>query len=441
MKNLIQAAVVALVASSAAHAQQAVQWKVSDGGNGHWYARIVRDSRTWSAMRALTEGFGGHLATVTSSGESAFLVTNVLDGSFCFVGGFQPVDAREPAADWRWVTVEPLSWTNWAEGEPNNYAPSVNEDVMAVWGDGKWADVNEDAYLTACNHAIIEWSADCNGDGIVDYGQCRDGSLPDYNVNNVPDCCEAGTPCVVGSYPVQWRAEDGGNGHWYAISAGYSGWAVARETALRVGADLAGTETNPEWLWVRSWIPSILHGYWLGARQQPFSPSPSEGWYWLSGAPLSQDWMIMDDNPCGASPPGVEDMQQDFLHTCCEAYPQGRSWGDLDDLGGWGCDISLRALIEWSADCNNDGIVDKGQILRGQLPDADNNGVPDGCETATCIDADIYRDFNVNGADLGIMLSQWGPDTPLTESDLNADGAVDGVDLGILLSFWGPCPN
>jgi hypothetical protein len=58
----------------------------------------------------------------------------------------------------------------------------------------------------------------------------------------------------------------------------------------------------------------------------------------------------------------------------------------------------------------------------------------------TCIDADIFRDFNVNGADLGILLSQWGPNTPLTRSDLNRDGVVDGADLGIFLSFWGPCP-
>jgi hypothetical protein len=61
--------------------------------------------------------------------------------------------------------------------------------------------------------------------------------------------------------------------------------------------------------------------------------------------------------------------------------------------------------------------------------------------TPTCIDADLFRDFNVNGADLGILLSQWGAATPQTVSDLNFDGMVDGADLGVLLSFWGPCPN
>jgi hypothetical protein len=59
----------------------------------------------------------------------------------------------------------------------------------------------------------------------------------------------------------------------------------------------------------------------------------------------------------------------------------------------------------------------------------------------TCVDADLFRDFNVNGADLGILLSQWGAANPLTVSDINSDGVVNGADLGLLLSFWGPCPN
>ncbi len=98
-------------------------------------------------------------------------------------------------------------------------------------------------------------------------------------------------------------------------------------------------------------------------------------------------------------------------------------------------------VIEWSADCNNDGIVDKGQIVAGQLADSDNNGIPDSCQVPSCRDADFFRDFNVNGADLGILLSQWGPSTPLTVSDLSGDGVVDGNDLGIFLGYWGPCPN
>ena len=62
-------------------------------------------------------------------------------------------------------------------------------------------------------------SSDCNGDGLEDTIQCRNGTLADVNSNDIPDCCEQGTPCVVGIYPVQWRIADGGNGHWYQWKA------------------------------------------------------------------------------------------------------------------------------------------------------------------------------------------------------------------------------
>ena len=47
----------------------------------------------------------------------------------------------------------------------------------------------------------------------------------------------------------------------------------------------------------------------------------------------------------------------------------------------------------------------------------------------------------MNGADLGILLAQWGVANANTVSDINRDGRVDGSDLGTLLAFWGPCSN
>jgi hypothetical protein len=104
-----------------------------------------------------------------------------------------------------------------------------------------------------------------------------------------------------------------------------------------------------------------------------------------------------------------------------------------------GNNISLAVFT--AQDCNANGLGDKMEIELGMTDDANADGVPDICQPPSCVDADLYRDFNVNGADLGIMLSQWGPNTPLTESDLNNDGVVNGADLGILLGFWGACPN
>ena len=53
-----------------------------------------------------------------------------------------------------------------------------------------------------------------------------------------------------------------------------------------------------------------------------------------------------------------------------------------DDTGTTSSVIVFGALFEWSSDCNADGIVDYGQILRGELADLNVNGVPDICETS-----------------------------------------------------------
>jgi len=50
---------------------------------------------------------------------------------------------------------------------------------------------------------------------------------------------------------------------------------------------------------------------------------------------------------------------------------------------------------------------------------------------------DLNGDWNVNGADLGMLLSQWGT---AGAADFDANGAVDGADLGALLSNWGVVP-
>ena len=74
------------------------------------------------------------------------------------------------------------------------------------------------------------------------------------------------------------------------------------------------------------------------------------------------------------------------------------------------------------------------------MEDANSNGIPDVCEI-TCSDADLYPSGVINGADLGLLLSEWGPATASTTSDIDGDGTVGGGDLGLLLSFWGDCQD
>jgi len=60
-------------------------------------------------------------------------------------------------------------------------------------------------------------------------------------------------------------------------------------------------------------------------------------------------------------------------------------------------------------------------------------------ECIECRFADLNCDGTVDGADLLILLSAWGPcpDPDDCPADLNGDGAVDGGDLLLLLSEWG----
>ena len=443
MKTTIQIVTGVLCIVASAHAQQAVQWKVSDGGNGHWYRIVTRTTACWDSVRLEAEGIGGYLATLVSPQEDAWVRSQLPDVPWYFIGGRQQPDACEPGCGWYWVTGEPFV-PMWDSSQPDGDLPwTVPQDILTTYRRG-WHDGPDCGDPTVCGGGcpfggfIVEWSADCNNDGIVDYGQCRDGSLADYNGNNVPDCCERGETCVVGNYPVQWRTEDGGNGHWYQriLFAGTAGCstcppymcqATAADYAQQRGAFLVSIGSLAEGAFAGN--VTNCQSLWTGLTLSAGDGCDIFSWNWSDGTEVRPEVMASGSggNWCTT-----------WEFACDIRGGQCAPWA-LENLSSCWPDVT-GLMLEWSADCNSDGIVDYGQILQGQLADLDINGIPDICQQPTCVDADIFRDFNVNGADLGILLSQWGPSSPLTVSDINSDGVVNGADLGILLSYWGECP-
>ncbi|MFM7133981.1 MAG: hypothetical protein ACKO0W_06675, partial [Planctomycetota bacterium] len=228
MKMVGAAVVSSFLAASGAVAQDAVQWRVQDGGNGHWYQLYYRvDGRNWSGWSLEAQSMGGHLVTLSTAAEIDFVASVSVFGSdlpscvggHALIGLYQPSGSGEPDSGWRWVTGEPFvfdvdrwgSLENCCAGSP--YCSGEGEDAAAMWswaGDcedgvafaGKWNDVGKCLDWWG---AIFEWSADCNGDGIVDYGQILTGALDDANGNNIPDCCEGAGPC-----PCQGDVDDSG---------------------------------------------------------------------------------------------------------------------------------------------------------------------------------------------------------------------------------------
>jgi hypothetical protein len=225
---------VALIAGVAtAQSTQAVEWKVSEGGNGHWYGLLGRGG-CWSSRKLQAEGLRGHLATVTSSGEMYFVQS--IAPSYFYLGGYRlyPIPPGDPQNGWRWVTQELVPMDLRCTGEP-----PANE--LWITG-GPEANCLGDSDECANYWYIIEWDADCNGDGIVDYGQILRGELEDLNSNGVPDICETS---IVSVLPPSVPAQGGstitirGNGfpaNPTVLIGGVPATNVVRESLTRITA-------------------------------------------------------------------------------------------------------------------------------------------------------------------------------------------------------------
>lgn len=121
----------------------AVEWPMALGGNGHWYdAVLVESGVNWSDAQVVATGRDGYLATITSAAEDEFVYELVReDLRFWYIdqagnaigpwlGGLQPALSDEPAGNWQWVTGEPMAFTNWGAGEPNNAYGTENRIVL-----------------------------------------------------------------------------------------------------------------------------------------------------------------------------------------------------------------------------------------------------------------------------------------------------------------------
>ena len=111
--------------------------------NGHEY-QVFRAPAgiTWSGASANAAALGGYLVTFSSAAENNFVFGLANDPVYWsdylgfrsigpWIGLIQSAGANEPAGGWAWVTGEPLTYLNWAAGEPNNNGG--NEGFGLLW--------------------------------------------------------------------------------------------------------------------------------------------------------------------------------------------------------------------------------------------------------------------------------------------------------------------
>lgn len=94
--------------------------------NGHTYHLL--DTATWTASQAEAAILGGVLATVRSETENNWLYSTFISVRPSATGFWIGLSDVEEEGVFKWVSGEPLTYTNWGGMEPNNNGPFGEED-------------------------------------------------------------------------------------------------------------------------------------------------------------------------------------------------------------------------------------------------------------------------------------------------------------------------
>lgn len=148
-------------------AQNWIQWKSAEGGNGHYFALTLAETN-WEAAQRLADAWGGHLATITSGAEQQFINSNFLTGALdkrpVWIGLVDTMAKRkpwklklgsvkievgnQPKPKYAWVTGEAINYENWHPNQPDNaggdehyvainwfYSDSPSRGLKGDWND------------------------------------------------------------------------------------------------------------------------------------------------------------------------------------------------------------------------------------------------------------------------------------------------------------------
>ena len=160
--------------------------KVEFEGHTYELIKVPPPGISWASASAAAEAakigtVSGHLATITSADENAFLYSLIAPPvleqypgrSEAWIGGFQTPGSAEPGFGWGWVNDEgPIStssdpvpgYSNWQSGEPNDAGgedhltlgrydgnlPPAGGGIAGTWNDSNESQGNIGGY-------IIEW--------------------------------------------------------------------------------------------------------------------------------------------------------------------------------------------------------------------------------------------------------------------------------------------
>ena len=109
----------------------AIEWPVSAGGNGSFY--VLTPPRAWTRANEIATSLGGHLASITTVEENAFLQMEFGSES-PWIG----LSDHQNQGTFEWSSGEGVSFTSWSAGEPNG---GLLENHAQIRPDGTWNDL------------------------------------------------------------------------------------------------------------------------------------------------------------------------------------------------------------------------------------------------------------------------------------------------------------
>ncbi|MFH1434580.1 MAG: fibrinogen-like YCDxxxxGGGW domain-containing protein [Pseudomonadota bacterium] len=127
----------------------------------------------WLAARDACVSWGGHLVTIANAVENEFVRAN-----FAAVTGDAPwIGFNDIAVEgtFVWVTGEPVTYTSWNGGEPNNVS---DEDYVHMYSNGMWNDCRD-----ACGARSYVCEYDSASKQYIAYNITADSVAAFYNGN------------------------------------------------------------------------------------------------------------------------------------------------------------------------------------------------------------------------------------------------------------------
>ena len=136
---------------------------VIDPSTGRAYS-LIHAEHTFQSAQAYAQsyryrGVPGHLVTLNSQAEEDFVAASFRLPGFTRIGLYQDLNDpnySEPAGAWKWVTNEPLNYTNWLG--PNRPDNSFGQEHWGFIVAGQWEDAVDQAFAQ-----LIEWPLDPDG--------------------------------------------------------------------------------------------------------------------------------------------------------------------------------------------------------------------------------------------------------------------------------------